>query len=81
MLFVSGPNGTLDIAESNQVVALRRPNDLASDTATTVDAVIHAVDEVDFKIARCLHDDFFCKLDHVLFVSDPNSTLMLLSYF
>jgi len=39
-------DAVLEIADQSQVEAIRRPDELASDTATTVDTVLHALDSL-----------------------------------
>ncbi|MGQ7260437.1 acylneuraminate cytidylyltransferase family protein [Vreelandella sp. V005] len=44
IVVTSDDEEVLTIAEQHQVMAIRRPDDLSSDTATSVDAVLHALD-------------------------------------
>jgi N-acylneuraminate cytidylyltransferase/CMP-N,N'-diacetyllegionaminic acid synthase len=43
----SDDDEVLAIAEQNQVTAIRRPDHLATDTATSVDAVLHALEALE----------------------------------
>ena len=47
IVVTSDDEEVLTIAEQNQVMAIRRPDDLSSDTATSVDAVIHSLDALE----------------------------------
>tara|TARA_R110002012_G_scaffold160502_3_gene322412 strand:- start:13670 stop:14392 length:723 start_codon:yes stop_codon:yes gene_type:complete len=47
IVVTSDDEEVLAIAEQNQVMAIRRPGYLSSDTATSVDAVLHALDALE----------------------------------
>ncbi|WP_206604536.1 cytidylyltransferase domain-containing protein [Vreelandella sulfidaeris] len=47
IVVTSDDEEVLAIAEQNQVMAIRRPDYLSTDTATSVDAVIHALDALE----------------------------------